>query len=96
MKLKKDAFKAVSDSNRRAILMILSHQDHTISALADNFEMSRPAVSKHIKILSESGLIHIQKKGRERICKLNGAGFEELSLWINYFDTFWKERLKNL
>jgi DNA-binding transcriptional ArsR family regulator len=68
----------------------------TINALADNFDMSRPAVSKHIKALDSAGLISIQNIGKERYCILNQEGFDELQEWIDYFDTFWKSKLKKL
>jgi DNA-binding transcriptional ArsR family regulator len=68
----------------------------TINALADNFDMSRPAVSKHIKILYSAGFISIEDIGRERYCTLNQEGFNELQQWIDYFDAFWLERLKKL
>jgi DNA-binding transcriptional ArsR family regulator len=58
--------------------------------------MSRPAVSKHIKILQTAGFITIQEIGRERYCALNKQGFDELRNWIDYFDTFWNSKLKNL
>lgn len=96
MKRKNDPFKALSDANRRAILMILSQDSHSINSIAVNFEMSRPAVSKHVKILHAAGFIHIRKKGRERFCYLNGAGFDEINEWLNYFDAFWQHKLKRL
>jgi len=58
--------------------------------------MSRPAVSKHIKILHMAGFISIEDIGRERCCLLNGEGFHELQQWIDFFDSFWKSRLKKL
>ena len=68
----------------------------TINSLAANFDMSRPAVSKHIKILHMAGVISIEDIGRERYCLLNGEGFHELQQWIDFFDSFWKSRLKKL
>ncbi|HMI02441.1 MAG TPA: ArsR family transcriptional regulator [Pedobacter sp.] len=67
-----------------------------INSLADNFEMSRPAVSKHIKILETAGFISIQDIGRERYRTLKKDGFEELQAWISYFDEFWISKLKKL
>jgi DNA-binding transcriptional ArsR family regulator len=68
----------------------------TINSLADNFDMSRPAVSKHIKILYGAGFISIQDVGRERYCSLKQDGFNQLQDWINYFDKFWAGKMKNL
>lgn len=91
-----DAFQAIADPSRRQILHLLSKDTLTINALAENFEMSRPAVSKHIKVLQTAGFIAIEDVGRERYCTLNKAGFEHLQEWINYFDNFWKTKLQNL
>ena len=76
--------------------MLLSADSLTINSLADNFDMSRPAVSKHIKILHTAGFISIQDVGRERYCTLKKDGFEELQAWISHFDGFWKWKLKKL
>jgi DNA-binding transcriptional ArsR family regulator len=91
-----DAFQAISDPSRRYILQLLSEDSLTINELAENFEMSRPAVSKHIKILHTAGFITIENVGRERYCMLSQEGFNELQGWIDYFDKFWKSRMKKL
>ena len=76
--------------------MLLSEDSLTITKLAANFDMSRPAVSKHVKILQNAGFISIQDIGRERYCTLKQDGFRELQNWISYFDEFWKTKLKKL
>lgn len=91
-----DAFQVIADPSRRHMLMLLSEDSMTISGLAENFEMSRPAVSKHIKILQIAGFVSIQDVGRERHCTLNKDGFDELQDWISYFDKFWMLKLKQL
>ena len=91
-----DVFQAIADPSRRQILALLSKESLTINSLAENFDMSRPAISKHIKILSHAGLISIQDIGRERHCMLKQDGFNELQDWINYFDKFWTSKLKKL
>src|SRR5688572_30537217 len=91
-----DAFQVVGDPSRRKMLMLLSRKSLTINSLADNFNMSRPAVSKHVKILYGAGFISIQDIGRERYCTLNKDGFEDLQDWISYFDNFWDSKLKKL
>lgn len=91
-----DAFQVIADPSRRQILQLLSKDSLTINALAENFEMSRPAVSKHIKILNGAGFISIQNIGRERYCILRRDGFNELQEWIDHFDNFWASRLKKL
>ncbi|WP_185291040.1 MULTISPECIES: ArsR/SmtB family transcription factor [Weeksellaceae] len=91
-----DTFQAIADPSRRQILQLLSKDSLTINTLAENFEMSRPAVSKHIKILNNAGFISIQNIGRERYCILKQDGFNELQEWIDYFDKFWLSKLKKL
>jgi DNA-binding transcriptional ArsR family regulator len=91
-----DAFQVIGDPSRRKMLMLLSADSMTINSLADNFDMSRPAVSKHIKILCSAGFISIKDIGRERYCTLKKDGFEELQAWISYFDEFWTFKLKKL
>jgi DNA-binding transcriptional ArsR family regulator len=91
-----DPFHAIADPNRREILMLLTRDRLSINTLAANFDMSRPAVSKHVKALYEAGLIEIKDQGRERYCELNPAGFDEIKHWLTFFDQFWKEKLQNL
>jgi len=91
-----DPFQAIGDPNRRLMLHLLSKESLSINSLAKHFDMTRPAVSKHVKILYTAGFISIQDHGRERHCKLNQRGFHDLQLWINYFDQFWHTKLKNL
>jgi DNA-binding transcriptional ArsR family regulator len=91
-----DIFQVIADPSRRQILMLLSKNSSTINSLAENFDMSRPAVSKHIKILDSAGFISIHDVGRERHCTLKQDGFTALHNWLKYFDQFWASKLKNL
>jgi len=91
-----DTFQAIADPNRRQILQLLSNNSLTINALAENFDMSRPAVSKHIKILNAAGFISILDVGRERYCVLKQDGFNEMQDWIDHFGNFWKSKLSSL
>jgi DNA-binding transcriptional ArsR family regulator len=91
-----DAFQVIADPSRRQMLMMLSKDSMTINSIAENFDMSRPAVSKHVKILYGAGFITIKDIGRERHCVLNQDGFNELQDFINYFDKFWTNKLSKL
>lgn len=91
-----DAFQVIADPSRRQILHLLTKESYNINSLAENFEMSRPAVSKHIKVLQTAGFISIQESGRERYCVLNQEGFKELKNWLNHFDKFWNSKLQTL
>jgi DNA-binding transcriptional ArsR family regulator len=91
-----DVFQVIADPSRRQMMLLLSKDSMTINALAENFDMSRPAVSKHIKIMYKAGFISITDIGRERHCTLKHDGFNELQDFINYFDKFWTNKLKKL
>ena len=91
-----DVFQVIADPSRRQMMHMLSKDSMTINALAENFDMSRPAVSKHIKIMYGAGFISIKDIGRERYCTLKQDGFDELQDFINYFDKFWDSKLKKL
>ena len=91
-----DAFQVIADPSRRHILYLLSSNSLSINSLAENFDMSRPAVSKHVKLLHNAGFIDIQDIGRERYCTLKKDGFEQLQEWMSYFDNFWGTKLKKL
>ena len=91
-----DAFQVIADPSRRQILHLLTQDSYNINSLAENFNMSRPAVSKHIKVLQIAGFISIQESGRERYCTLSEEGFTEIRNWMNHFDKFWNSKLKKL
>jgi DNA-binding transcriptional ArsR family regulator len=91
-----DAFQVLADPSRRQMLKLLSKDSMTINALADNFDMSRPAVSKHIRIMYAAGFISIKAIGRERYCTLKQEGFDKVEDFITYFDGFWTGKLKKL
>lgn len=91
-----DSFLALADPTRRDILIMLSKDTYSINAIVDNFNISRPAISKHIKVLYTTGFISIEEKGRERYCVLSEDGFKDVQDWINYFEDYWSTRMKTL
>ena len=91
-----DAFQVIADPSRRQILYLLSKDSQTINSLAENFDMSRPAISKHVKALYNAGFISIEDVGRERRCALKQDGFNDLQKWLEYFDGFWSSKLDKL
>jgi len=91
-----DVFQVIADPSRRHMMQLLSKDSMTINALAENFDMSRPAVSKHIKIMNAAGFISITDIGRERFCTLKQDGFNELQDFISSFDKFWANKLQKL
>jgi len=91
-----DPFYALADPNRRAILMLIRKEKRTINALATHFDGSRPAVSKHIKVLHDAGFVHYEDAGRERFCSLNPHGFGEVKDWVEHFEQFWETKVQGL
>ena len=94
--MRRDVFQAIADPNRRAIINILAGQKLTLNNVADKFEVSRPAISKHIKILTECGLVTITLQGREHYCETNLKKLAEVSDWIDQFKVFWNNKLDAL
>lgn len=89
-------FRALADPTRRRILQLLVNNNMTIAEVADNFQMTRAAVKKHLTILHEGNLISIQAEGRSRLNSLNTDGLKQIVSWFDYFDGFWDERLNTL
>ena len=89
-------FRALADPTRRAIIDMLAEGDRPISDIAAAFDMTRPAVAKHLAILREGGVIAVEKQGRERIHRLNPQALKTAADWLGYFDRFWDDRLANL
>ena len=94
--MRRDVFQAIADPNRRKIIGMLAKQPLNLNAIAENFEVSRPAISKHIKILTECGLITIRQEGRERHCQANLSRLQEASNWIDQYRIFWTKKLDAL
>jgi len=78
---------------RRDIIDILSQETLTVNEIADRFEISRPAISKHLKILRESELIEINQKGRERICQIKPQNLIPAFMWLEQHKALWEERI---
>jgi DNA-binding transcriptional ArsR family regulator len=94
--MRRDVFQAIADPNRREILRLLANRRLTLNAIADQFAISRPAVSKHVKILNQCGLVQIQRQGRERYCQVRLEGLNEVSDWVEQYRQLWNQRLDRL
>lgn len=95
----RDVFKAISDPTRREILLMLAQEPANVNAIADKFNMSRPAVSKHLKVLEDNGLLYIQnsdKDGRQRNCYAQLEALKEIEDFISQLEKFWNTKLNNL
>ena len=89
-------FRALADPTRREIIEMLMDGPRPISQIAERFEMSRPAVAKHLAVLKDGDLIHVRVQGRERINALNPEPLKSVADWIGHFDRFWDDRLAKL
>ena len=94
--MRRDVFQAIADPTRRDILSLLASQSLNLNSVAENFDVSRPAISKHIKILTECGLIEIKQQGRERYCEAKLDKLNEVSEWVEQYRTFWEAKLDSL
>ena len=96
MKARRDVFQAIADPTRRAIIALLAGQTLTLNAVAENFRISQPAVSKHMRILMECGLVEIVKQGRERHCSARLQALQEVAQWAAQYRIFWTDKLDKL
>jgi DNA-binding transcriptional ArsR family regulator len=94
--MRRDVFQAIADPTRRAILGLLATHVLTVSAIAEHFNVSRPAISKHIRILEECGLVKIKQTGRERYCEAKLTKLNEVDKWLEQYRHEWEERLDRL
>jgi DNA-binding transcriptional ArsR family regulator len=89
-------FKAIADPTRREILGLLTGGRHTVGEIAGNFRTSRPAISKHLRVLRAAGLVSTRKKGAASLCELNGRPLRVVNEWLRDYEAFWDESLRNL
>jgi DNA-binding transcriptional ArsR family regulator len=94
--MRRDVFQAIADPTRRAILGLLADQKLTLNGVAEKFKISRPAVSKHVKILTECGLVRIKQNNRQRYCEARLNKLNEVSKWVEQYRKFWEEKLDAL
>jgi DNA-binding transcriptional ArsR family regulator len=96
MEIRRDAFHAIADPTRRQIIGMVARKPLSLNAIAENFDMSRQAISLHVKILTECGLIVIQKQGRERYCEAKLDTLNEVSDWVEEHRRLWMEKFNSL
>jgi DNA-binding transcriptional ArsR family regulator len=90
------AFRAIADPTRRSILSLLRGRPHTVGEIAANFRTSRPAISKHLRLLRSAGLVVTRKDGAARICSLNAKPLRAVSAWLRTYEAFWDHSLRGL
>ncbi len=93
--MRRDVFQAIADPVRREIIELLSKEVMTVNQVAENFEISRPAISKHLKILNECGVVLISKDGRERVCRIAPEELMTVADWLEKYRKLWDNKLDN-
>jgi DNA-binding transcriptional ArsR family regulator len=96
MEIRRDVFQAIADPTRRAIINLIAHQSLNLNTIAKNFDVSRPAISQHIKVLVECGVIIIHRQGRERYCEAQLGKLGEVAAWVEPYKKFWSRRMDRL
>lgn len=96
METRRDVFHAISDPTRREILNMIAYKSLNLNAIAENFDVSRQAISVHIKVLEECGLLNIKKQGRERYCEARLQTLKEVSRWVDQYKAFWDQQFISL
>jgi DNA-binding transcriptional ArsR family regulator len=94
--MRRDVFQAIADPTRREIIHLIAKENMNLNAVAEKFDVSRPAISKHIKILTECGLITIHQQGRERICEAKLQKLNEVNEWVAQYKKFWEDKFDAL
>jgi len=96
MKARRDVYQAIADPTRRAIINLIAEKPHNVNSIADKFDVSRQAVSLHIKILSDCGLLIIRQIGRDRICEPQLDRLGEVSVLVDRYRKHWEQKLDSL
>ena len=96
METRRDVFQAIADPTRREIIGLLASQSLNLNAIAEKFDVTRQAVSLHVKILTECGLIVIKQQGRERLCEAKLDKLSEVYDWVDQYRELWNLRFKSL
>jgi DNA-binding transcriptional ArsR family regulator len=94
--MRRDVFQAIADPTRRAIILLIASQTMTPNAIAEHFHSTRQAVSKHLRILSECGVVKHEQMGREIYYELNGTKMKEIDKWLEHYKKIWESRFNQL
>lgn len=96
MEARRDVFQAIADPTRRAIIGMIAKEPVNVNTIAEQFDVSRQAISLHLKILAECGLLTMKQQGRERICEAKLEKLDEVNKWIKQYKQFWETKLDAL
>lgn len=93
MKARRDVYQAIADPTRRAIISMIANQPQNVNAIAENFDISRQAISLQLKILTDCGLVKMKQRGRDRICEAQLDKLGEVSVWVDQYRQHWERKL---
>jgi DNA-binding transcriptional ArsR family regulator len=96
MKQRRDVYQAIADPTRRAIINLVAAKPHNVNAIAEKFDVTRQAISLHVKILTDCGLITIKRQGRDRVCEAQLQQLGEVSQWVEQYKQHWQSKLDAL
>ncbi|HWW41648.1 metalloregulator ArsR/SmtB family transcription factor [Pedobacter sp.] len=96
MKARRDVYQAIADPTRREIINLLAAQPHNVNSIAEKFDMTRQAISLHVKILVDCGLITIKQSGRDRFCEVKLDQLDEVTTWVEQSRKLWVRRFEKL
>ncbi|WP_207534705.1 ArsR/SmtB family transcription factor [Desertivirga arenae] len=96
MEARRDVFQAIADPTRRAIIGMIAEQPVNVNTIAEQFDVSRQAISLHLKILAECGLVEFRQTGRERLCEAKLDKLEEVHAWVQHYHQLWTSRFNSL
>jgi DNA-binding transcriptional ArsR family regulator len=96
MQMRRDVFQAIADPTRREIIQLIASRSLNLNTIAENFSVSRPAISQHIKILVQCGLVIIKQQGRERYCEAKLKKLDEVSDWVERYRKVWADQFDSL
>lgn len=93
MKARRDVYQAIADPTRRAIIGMIANQPQNVNAIAENFDISRQAISLQLKILTDCGLVKMKQRGRDRVCEAQLDKLSEVSVWVDQYRQHWERKL---
>jgi DNA-binding transcriptional ArsR family regulator len=96
MKARRDVYQAIADPTRRAIISMIASQPHNVNAIAEKFDVTRQAISLHIQILTDCGLLVVKQHGRERLCEARLDQLGEVSQWVEQYRQHFEMKLDAL
>jgi DNA-binding transcriptional ArsR family regulator len=96
MKTRRDVYQAIADPTRRAIINMIASQPHNVNAIAEKFDVTRQAISLHVKILTDCGLVKIKQHGRDRYCEAQLDQLSEVAAFVDQYKQHWESKLDSL